>query len=135
MSQFGDVIPSPGFTRYDATPGQPDILYSQSGAEFHGGTMAPGNGVLRYGTALKFDEATKQYSAASAASEVVGFLRYSVDTGSSAEAPLRQGLFVMGGVLKADQLQMPSGTDVADKAGLATALGGHYDASRERLRF
>lgn len=136
VSQFGDVVPSPGFYSGDPSEGQPDILYSQSALELHGGTLAPGQGVLRWGTAVSFDSATKRYKKATAAADVVGFLRYSVNTGDSADAQPRQGLFVMGGVLKSSTLQVNGADlDTAGKKALAGAIGGSYNAANDSIRF
>lgn len=136
VSQFGDVVPSPGFYSGDPSEGQPDILYSQSALELHGGTLAPGQGVLRWGTAVSFDSATKRYKKATAAGDVVGFLRYGVNTGDSADAQPRQGLFVMGGVLKASTLQVNSvNLDAAGKKALAGAIGGSYNTANDSIRF
>ena len=136
VSQFGDVVPSPGLYAGSPSDGQPDILYSQSGAEFHGGTLEPGQGVLRWGTAVEFDAATSRYKRATAADKVVGFLRYGVDTGSADSHP-RQGLFVMGGVLKAGYLQVNNAAlaNAAAKKALAEALGGSYNNANDSVRF
>lgn len=136
VSQFGDVVPSPGFTEGPLSEGQPEILYSQSGSEFHGGTLEPGQGVLRWGTAVTFDTATNRYKKATAADDVVGFLRFGVDTGSPTSHP-RQGLFVMGGVLKSATLLLNDAAlaNAAAKKSLATALGGMYNAANDSIRF
>lgn len=133
VSQYGDVVPSPGLFTHDPSDGQPDILYSQSAAEFHGGTLKAGQGVLRWGTAVKFDAATSTYEKATSNTDIVGFLRYGVDTGS-ADSHTRQGQFVMGGVLKAGYL-LVNGAPVTDKEGLATALGGSYNNANDSIRF
>lgn len=133
VSQFGDVVPSPGLFTHEPSDGQPDILYSQSGAEFHGGTLKAGQGVLRWGTAVAFDSATNMYVKATDAASVVGFLRYGVDTGSDAKRT-RQGQFVMGGVLKAATL-LVADKPVSDKKALASALGGMYNTANDSIRF
>lgn len=133
VSQFGDVVPSPGLFTHAPSEGQPDILYSQSAAEFHGGTLKPGQGVLRWGTAVAYDADKGVYVKATAADNVVGFLRYGVDTGGEG-SHARQGQFVMGGVLKAATL-LVNGAPVSDKKALATALGGSYNTANDSIRF
>lgn len=132
VSQFGDVVPSPGLFTGTPSAGQPEILYSQSAAEFHGGPLKPGQGVLRWGTAVAYKDGF--YVKATTPAGVVGFLRYGVDTGSSATEHGRQGQFVMGGVLKAATL-LVADNPVTDKAALATALGGMYNTANDSIRF
>lgn len=131
MASFeGDVILAPGFGRESAAA-PVEILYSTVGLLQKGGTLAPGQGGLPAGTAVKFDTATGRYVKATAAADVEGFLRLGVNTGTADSMP-KQGVIVFGGVLKADAITAAGLT--VDNA-LATALGGVYDSARKFLKF
>ena len=127
-SYEGDVIYAPGFAREDAVA-PTEILYSTANLLQKGGTLAPGQGALPAGTAVKINAATKRYEKATAAADVEGFLRIGVNTGSADSLP-KQGVIVLGGVLKSDAL---SGVTV--DAALATALGGQFNETRKFLKF
>lgn len=127
-SYEGDVIYAPGFAREDVSA-PVEILYSTVGLFQKGGTLTPGQGAMPAGTAIKFNSATKRYEKATAAADVVGFLRLGVNTGTADSLP-KQGVFVLGGILKSDTL-----TGVAVDDALATALGGSLDTDRKTLKF
>lgn len=133
-SYEGDVILAPGFSKSESA-NPIEILYSMSGLFQKGGTLTPGQGALPGGTAIAYNAATKRYNKAADAATTVGFLRIGVDTGSATSHP-KQGVFVLGGVIKANLANI-NGTAVNDAAGaaLATALGGFYDAGRKTLKF
>lgn len=127
-SYEGDVIYAPGFARQDVSA-PVEILYSTASLVQKGGTLAPGQGDLPAGTAVKVNTSTKRYEKATAAEEVEGFLRLGVNTGTADSLP-KQGVIVLGGVLKSDAL---SGVTV--DAALATALGGQFNETRKFLKF
>jgi len=137
MASFeGDVIYAPGYAREEvAAP--VEIMYSMAGLVQKGGTLTPGQGDLPAGTAVVMDTATKRYRKATTVAETEGFLRIGVSTGDASALP-KQGVIVFGGVLKSALVgtHLPVPTAPATLPGdLATALGGHYNASRGFLKF
>lgn len=136
-SYEGNRLPAPGF--YAGTATVPvEILYSEVSLFQKGGTLAPGQGVIKEGSALTFDSATNRYTAATSTDTIEGFIRYAVDTGSdtTGASGLYQAMIVLGGKLKAQYLSIGGvALDDATAATTATALGGRYLASRKVLEF
>jgi hypothetical protein len=124
--QIGNTIPAPTYKGdLDFTLNQ-EILYSTVGLERRGVTLKAGQGVLPLGTFLKKDTSTNYYITATVASEVVGVLAQSTDTGDSASADVWQANIILGGWLKYDHISRAnSGTTLASVVGakINTTLG------------
>lgn len=134
-SYEGNRLPAPGV--YGGTGTDPvEILYSEVGLFVKGGTLAPGQGVVPAGAGLKYNTTSHRYEVATAAADVEGFNRYSVDTGTATDAPLFHTVLVLGGKLQGAKLSV-NGTALtaATAATTATALAGRYIASRDVLEF
>jgi len=94
----GNAIPAPGFSQGTNTVDE-ELLFSTVGYTQKGVTLKSGQGVLRLGTFIKQDSATKKY-VKTTASDAEGVLRMTVDTGSSADDQSWLGNIVVTGLLK-----------------------------------
>lgn len=119
MAYEGDVILAPGFGT-GSTQAPVEILKSTARLRQHGGTVAPNQGDLPAGTAMKLNTDTKRFEKATAATDVVAFLRLGISTGDAKAMP-RQGVLVFGGVLVASKLNLNGSPITAE---VATALSG-----------
>jgi len=128
-SREGNVILAPGYNKgTEVTP--TELLYSEVGLRQHGVTLVPNQGVLETGTPLEYDSATKRYKKATAAANVVAFVRIAVDTSD----PAKLASVVFAGTIKAAVI--PSIASVStDLAALAAALGGKYNAQLGYISF
>jgi hypothetical protein len=99
MEYTGNAIPAPGY-RTGGGVIDDELMYEMAGYTQKGVTLKPGQGVLLLGTFLKRDTATKQYVRATQASDAVGVLRQSVDTGLNPAGAVWQGNIVLQGLLK-----------------------------------
>lgn len=95
----GNAIPAPGL-RQGGNVGDEEILYSTVGYTQKGVTLKPGQGVLKAGTFLKQDAATKQYIKTTTPADVEGVLRKSVDTGADATAQVWLANILYGGAVQ-----------------------------------
>lgn len=130
MAFEGDVIYAPGFSGSETSTPK-EILKSQVGLVQHGGTVTPGQGDLPEGTGMKLDSATKRYVKATAAADVVSFLRIGISTGDSSALP-RQGVMVFHGELAASKLLI---NGVAPVAADATAMGAKLNTDLDSFWF
>lgn len=128
-SRQGNVILAPGFsTTSVADPAE--LLYSEEGLLQKGVTLVPDQGIYEVGTPLEYDSATKRYKKATAAANVVAFVRIAVDTA----APAKMASVVFGGTIKAAVIPVIA-TVTNDLAALATALKGKYNAQLGFIKF
>jgi len=96
----GNAIPAPGLSKGSVTVDD-ELLFSHDHNYVQKGvTLKPGQGVLKLGTFLKRDSATKLYVKTAVAADVEGVLRKTVDTGSSTDAQVWQANILFGGILK-----------------------------------
>jgi hypothetical protein len=129
ISRQGNVILAPGYSS-TSVPNPAELLYSERGLLQKGVTLVPNQGVLETGTPLEYDTATKRYKKATAAANVVAFVRLSVDTSD----PAKLASVVFAGTIKAGVI--PSIVGVSDNlATLATAIGGKYNAQLGYIKF
>ena len=137
-SREGNVILAPGFSRGTEVK-QKEILYSMEGLLQKGVTLKPNSGVLEAGTPLQYDSATKKYVVATAAANVVGFLRIATDTAD----PQKLGNIVLGGVVRLSAIPATAGvTDgtvtngvAANLAAMVTALNGTLNLQFGYIKF
>lgn len=100
MSNYtGNAIPAPGLASGSVSVDD-ELLYSTTGYVQKGVTLKPGQGVLKLGTFLKQDAASKQYIKTTTPADVEGVLRQTTDTGSDALGQVWQANILYGGVLK-----------------------------------
>jgi len=128
-SRQGNVILAPGYSS-TSVPDPKELLYSEVGLRQHGVTLVPNQGVLETGTPLEYDSATKRYKKATAAANVVAFVRISVDTSD----PAKLASVVFAGTIKAAVIPVIASVS-NDLAALATALGGKYNAQLGYISF
>lgn len=118
----GNAIPAPGYNRGSNVPDD-ELLYSTVGFTQKGVTLAPGQGVLKLGTALARRNSDKLYvkfvsGGSGGAETAVGILRKTVDTGSDADGQKYQGNVVIAGILKLSKISAANG----GSANVVTAL-------------
>lgn len=99
---YGNAMPAPGVHQIGQVVPDREVLYSMHGYTQKGVTLKPGQGVLKAGTILVQDSASKQYVAAKDATSVTarGFLRQTVDTGSTADSHPMLGNVIEQGMVK-----------------------------------
>lgn len=111
----GNAIPAAGINRGPHVPDD-EILYSAVGYTQKGVTLAPGQGVLKAGTALARRTSDKLYvkfasGGADGAGTAVGILRKTVDTGTSTAEDAQKHLanVVIMGILKLGAISAANG--------------------------
>ncbi len=93
----GNAIPAPGYSKGGVSTDE-ELLYSTVGYTQKGVTLKSGQGVLRLGTFIKQDPATKKY-VKTTASDAEGVLRMTVDTGANETDQTWLGNIVITGLL------------------------------------
>ena len=119
----GNAIPAPGFYAGGDTVDL-ELMYSMHNYVQKGVTLKPGQGVLKTGTVLARDEASKRYvkynaAGSGGAQKAVGILRKTVDTGSSDKAQVFLGNILYAGLVKLPLVREANGNiAVADLVAL-----------------
>lgn len=132
-SREGNVIRAPGYTKGTAVVPE-ELMYSMVGVRQKGVTLKPNSGVYPAGTPLQYDSGTKKYVYATADANVVGFLRIASDTAD----PAKLGNIVLAGSVKSAQVTAAMtalGAGTLTLAGMASALGGKYNAQYGFIQF
>lgn len=129
VEYVGNAIPAPGYSRGTVTVNQ-EVLYSMAGYTQKGVTLKAGQGVLKTGTVLAQDTATKKFvrfvsGGTGGAGTARGVLRKSVDTGGSADAPEFLGNILIKGILKYPVVSAANAG--ADLSAAVTGLNGRAD--------
>ena len=128
--QVGNAIPAPGYNRKGWTTDQ-ELLMASNPGSYHqkGVTLKSGQGLLKLGTLLKQDPATKKYIRATD-DTAEGILRTSVDTGSEATDQTWMGNILFGGTLNYALISAAnSGVNVS------SVLGAKVIANRNIFKF
>lgn len=100
---IGNAIPAPGYSRGGTTVDE-ELLYSTVGYTQKGVTLKSGQGVLRLGTFIKQDAATKKY-VKTTASDAEGILRQTTDTGANEDDQTWLANIVITGLLKLSHIK------------------------------
>lgn len=132
-SREGNVILAPGFTQKD-TVKPTEIFYSMVGRLVKGCTLDVGQGTLQAGTPLEYAAGEKNYIAATADANAVGFLMHDVETGVTGDTPKLANI-VLGGEIKTSAIPLAYATPDLTVAGIATALGGTVNTQFGFLKF
>src|SRR6478736_5313007 len=124
VEQVGNAIPAPINRRGGAFTTDLELLQdSNPGSYFQKGvTLKSGQGLLKLGTLLKQDPATKKYIRATD-NTATGVLRTSVDTGTSADDQTWMGNILYRGILN---LALVSSANSG--VTLTSVLGARVDA-------
>ena len=128
--QVGNAIPAPGYNRKGWTTDQ-ELLMASNPGSYHqkGVTLKSGQGLLKLGTLLKQDPATKKYIRATD-NTAEGILRTSVDTGTAETDQTWMGNILFGGTLNYALISAAnSGVNVS------SVLGAKVIASRNIFKF
>lgn len=128
--QVGNAIPAPGYNRKGWTTDQ-ELLMASNPGSYHqkGVTLKSGQGLLKLGTLLKQDPATKKYIRATD-DTAEGILRTSVDTGTAETDQTWMGNILFGGTLNYALISAAnSGVNVS------SVLGAKVIASRNIFKF
>lgn len=126
----GNAIPAPGFATGNDTVDL-ELLYSTVGYSQKGVTLKPGQGVLKTGTILARDTASKRYvkyvkGGTGGAGEPKGILRKTVDTGSSAGDQVFLGNILYSGFAKIGLVKAANG-DISNEDLKAAFAGSRVD--------
>lgn len=95
----GNAIPAPSY-RKGGKVVDTELMYSMHNYTQKGVTLKPGQGVLKAGTFLAQDPATKQYVKSTVEADILGVLRQSTDTGSDAGAQTWMANILYAGIIK-----------------------------------
>lgn len=134
IENVGDIIPVPGYQEAAGFSTDQELLANyEGGFTQKGATLLPGQGVLKLGTILTQDAATRKYVKYTGTGEAVGVLRTSVDTGTDATAPGRQGNIVVRGILNLALVQDANGSS-ALSAGIS-AFNGRTSTAQNTFTF
>lgn len=136
QSEVGNVNVAPnGVTTTGFTTDKELLNSTGAGWSQAGVTLKPGQGDLPVGTPLVKDSSTAYYvKAATNATTIEGFLRYAVDTGSSASDAPKFGNIVLRADVKYSLVKAANGgSDLA--AGGITSLNGRLDSVRDSFIF
>ena len=128
--QVGNAIPAPGYNRKGWTTDQ-ELLMASNPGSYHqkGVTLKSGQGLLKLGTLLKQDPATKKYIRATD-DTAEGILRTSVDTGTAETDQTWMGNILFGGTLNYALISAAnSGVNVS------SVLGAKVIANRNIFKF
>lgn len=128
--QVGNAIPAPGYNRKGWTTDQ-ELLMASNPGSYHqkGVTLKSGQGLLKLGTLLKQDPATKKYIRATD-DTAEGILRTSVDTGTAETDQTWMGNILFGGTLNYALISAAnSGVNVS------SVLGAKIIANRNIFKF
>ena len=128
--QVGNAIPAPGYNRKGWTTDQ-ELLMASNPGSYHqkGVTLKSGQGLLKLGTLLKQDPATKKYIRATD-NTAEGILRTSVDTGTAETDQTWMGNILFGGTLNYALISAAnSGVNVS------SVLGAKVIANRNIFKF
>ena len=128
--QVGNAIPAPGYNRKGWTTDQ-ELLMASNPGSYHqkGVTLKSGQGLLKLGTLLKQDPATKKYIRATD-DTAEGILRTSVDTGTAETDQTWMGNILFGGTLNYALISAAnSGVSVS------SVLGAKVIANRNIFKF
>jgi hypothetical protein len=126
----GNAIPAPGYAKGGQTIDE-ELLYSTNGGFTQKGvTLKSGQGVLRLGTLLAQDTATKKYVKTTDPTKALGFLRQTTDTGASADEQTFLGNIVHTGFLKLSHVQSANSGVTLDGV-----LGGRVNAVEGFFKF
>lgn len=127
---IGNTTPAPGFYQGTAPYGQNELLFSMAGYVPKGVTLKPGQGVLKAGTVLSFDQASGQYVKWTTGT-ANGILRHTVDT--DALGAIWESNIVNAGSVKLGMVLDANSGKTADN--IATALNGRADAVAGYFQF
>ena len=131
MNEYvGNAMPAPGYSRKGWTNDQ-ELLMAANPGSYHqkGVTLKSGQGLLKLGTLLKQDPATKKYIRATD-DTAEGILRTSVDTGTAETDQTWMGNILFGGTLNYALISAAnSGVNVS------SVLGAKVIANRNIFKF
>jgi hypothetical protein len=132
IQQFGNAIPSPGFSRSGFIADQELLASTTEGSYFQKGvTLAPGQGLLLLGTLLKRNETTKYYEKTTVAADAEGILRATTETGTDPNGATFQANILFAGILQLDKVKAAnSGVTIG-----SAVLDGRVDEKRNYFKF
>lgn len=132
LEYTGNSIPAPSLVRDDIFTTDEELLYSHDHNYTQKGvTLLSGQGVLKRGTFLSRDPATKKYIKQTDPALVTGLLRKTTDTGTSVTD---QGW--MGNILYGAIVQLALVTDANSGVAVTSAvLGGTVNVAEGFFKF
>lgn len=130
MEYVGNAMPAPGYSRKGTTTDQ-ELLMDAATGSYHqkGVTLKSGQGVLKLGTLIKQDAATKLYIKATD-DTAEGILRTTVDTGTQATEQKWLGNILFSGLLNLALV-----TAANSGVTLTSVLGARTIAARNLFKF